>query len=352
MGSPGSSFIRMLFLLVVYSLGGCQKDEDRMITPTADQVIDSETANLLKRVSLKDGSSDNIIDHASCVSLVFPLKVNVNGLQVALNNVDDLGTVEDIIDALLNDDDKIEIQFPIDVILENHGKAKVENGSVLNDITKNCVEGGSDDDIECLDFSYPFDVSIYKPDDQVADVIAISSDEELYQFLTDLKNNDLVSFIFPLSVILSDGTTLSIENNKDVKDIIKNSIGNCDEDDDDDHNDDDDIDKEAFVNYLTNGEWTITYFFDDSKEETSDFAEFTFTFAMNGTLTVNSASTQLQGEWEIHDDGDKPELRFDIENDVLDRLDRNWKVMNFNEERIKLRDSSEGKPTYLTFEKP
>ncbi|MBA4055867.1 MAG: hypothetical protein C0490_14225, partial [Marivirga sp.] len=104
MDNAGSSFIKMLFLLVMTSIVGCQQDDDRIITPPADQVINSEMVDLLKRISLKDGSSDNIIDRASCVSLVFPLNVAVNGIQVALNNTDDLGTVEDILDALFDDD--------------------------------------------------------------------------------------------------------------------------------------------------------------------------------------------------------------------------------------------------------
>jgi hypothetical protein len=352
MDHTASNLIKMLLLLLVCSLSGCQQDEDEIITPPADQVIDSEMTDLLKRISLKDGSSDNIIDRASCITLVFPLKVSVNGIKVALNNIDDLGIVEDILDELIDDDDKIEIQFPINVILENYGKIKVENKSDLNDLIKNCVEGGSDDDIECLDFNYPFEVALYKPDNQVADVITITSDEELYTFFVDLKNNDLANFIFPVSITLADGTRISVTDNKTLKDIIKNGIEDCDEDDDYDYHDDDDIDDDAFVTILTDGEWIITYFFEDGDDGTSDVEEFTFTFAMNGTFTAVNATTQVQGTWEIRDDDGKPELRLDIDDDDLDGLDENWKIMNFTSDKIRLRDSSGGNPTYLTFERP
>lgn len=350
MVKTGFSFTKFVFLLVICSLTGCQQDEDRIITPPADQVINSEMVDLLQRISLKDGSSDNVIDQASCISLIFPLKVTVNGIEVALNNTDDLGTVEDLLDALTGDDDKLDIQFPINVILENYGEIKVENRSALNELIKNCIEGGSDDDIECLDFSYPFEVALYKTDNQVADIVTITSDKELYHFLAGMRNEDLVSLIFPLSIILSDGTMVTLEKNSDLRDIIKNSEGKCDEDDDDDHNDDD-IDEEALTNIITDGEWIITYFFDDGKDATPDYKQFTFTFGITGAFTVKTTTTQFEGDWEIRDDDGKTELRLDIDEDSIESLEENWKVMNFSSTRIKLRNSSGGNPTYLTFER-
>ncbi|MBA4053116.1 MAG: hypothetical protein C0490_00230, partial [Marivirga sp.] len=173
----------------------------------------------------------------------------------------------------------------------------------------------------------------------------------LYHFLADMRNEDLASFIFPVSLVLTDGSFVSVENNSELRDIIKNSVGKCDEDDDNDHNDDDDIDEVAFVNILTEGEWIVSYFFDDGEDETSNYEQYTFTFAANGTFTANNATSQFLGEWEIRDDG-KPELRLNIDEDALDELGENWKVMNFSTERIKLRDSTGGNPTYLTFERP
>lgn len=338
------------FLLFALLLSGCQKDDDRIITPPADQVIGPEMATLLQRISLKDGSADNIIDHASCITLVFPLTVTVNGIDVSLKNIDDLGTVEDILDASTDDDDKIKIWFPLTVMLEDFGKVTVQDESDLSDLVKKCVEGGSDDDIECVDFNYPFEIALYKTDSQVADVITIDDDEELYLFLAGLKSEDLVSFMFPVSITLSDGETVSILNNSMLADMIKDVLDDCDEDDDDDHNDDDNIDSETFVNILTSGEWVVTYFFEDDDDETADFEGYTFTFASDGKFSVYKSGEEFEGSWEVRTDNGVAELRFDIDEDDLDALDENWKIMDFSTTKIRLRDSSGGNPTYLTFE--
>ncbi len=122
MMKTGLLFLKVFMLVLFSFLSGCQEDEVSVINPPADQVIkpNSEEVTLLQRVALKDGSSDNIIDHASCLSLLFPLKVTVNGIEVFINSDDDLGAVEDILDEFIDDDDKIEIHFPVTVTLENY----------------------------------------------------------------------------------------------------------------------------------------------------------------------------------------------------------------------------------------
>ena len=342
-------------MLVLFSfLCGCQEDEVTVINPPDDQVIkpNSEETTLLQRVALKDGSSDNIIDHASCLSLLFPLKVTVNGIEVFINSDDDLGAVEDILDEFIDDDDKIDIQFPITVTLENYAQVIVENQGELNDLIEGCIEGGLDDDIECLDFKYPVKVSLYNSGNQVAEVITIGNDEELYNFFIDLKNDDLVNFIFPVSVILSTGTEALLYDNNSLRDFIKDTIDDCDEDDDDDHNDDDAVDEIAFQNVMTDGEWIITYYFEDREDKTSKFENFSLVFSADGTFTATNGVSAFQGTWQIKDDDNGLELEFDIEEESLKDLDDNWKLIDFDDGKIRLRDSSGGNTTYLTLERP
>ena len=58
----------------------------------------SGTASLIKQTARKDGSIDNIIDNASCLTVVFPVSVVVNGVEVTLNNTGDIDIVEALLD--------------------------------------------------------------------------------------------------------------------------------------------------------------------------------------------------------------------------------------------------------------
>jgi hypothetical protein len=350
MKNMGPVSVKVLFFLLVGALIGCQQDGERIITPPADQVINAELKGLVERVGLNDGSSDNIIDGASCIMLVFPFDVVVNGMNVSINSSLDFETVEDILNDQDNDDDEIEIQFPITVILQDHGRVSVESQNALNTLVDECVEGGLDDDIECLDFTYPIKVSVYRPDTQVADVVTINNDEQLYTFFKESSNDDLLTFVFPFSVTVPNGTNVSISNNSELMNLIKDAIGKCDEDDDGN----DDIDDKDFTDVLTNGQWVITYYFHDDTDQTEVYEDFTFIFATDGTFTADNGTTVFEGEWDIESDDDELELELDFEDDEpsLDELDEDWILIDFNQQRIRLQDSSDGDPTFLTFERP
>jgi hypothetical protein len=151
-------------------------------------------------------------------------------------------------------------------------KIIVNNEDDLEDLTEDCADDGSDDDIECIDFNYPLQISIYDADNQVSDVITINNDKQLYDFIDDLDDDEIASFNFPLTLILSDGSELNINNHDELEDALENAIDDCDEDDDSDHNDDD-VDNTELKNILMDGQWEITYFFDD-EDETSDFSGY------------------------------------------------------------------------------
>ena len=229
----------MLLLLFM----GCQDELTEISAPPTEAVLtkQSEVASLVQRTALRDGSGDNIIDSASCISLELPLTVVANGLEITINSEEALELVEEIFDEFDDDDDILEILFPITVVLPDYSEQVIQNAEQLEDLVEQCVEG-DDDDIECVDFAYPITLSVFNTETQVNEVITITNDEELYQFFEALDDDDLVGFEFPINLVTVGGETLVITDNDELEDALEDAIDDCDERDDDGDDDDGDND--------------------------------------------------------------------------------------------------------------
>jgi hypothetical protein len=284
--------------------------------------------------------------------LVLPVTVKANGVEFTIQSEDDYSEIEKILDRFDDDDDWVKIFFPVTVVLADHTEIIVNNEDDLEDLTEDCADDGSDDDIECIDFNYPLQISIYDADNQVSDVITINNDKQLYDFIDDLDDDEIASFNFPLTLILSDGSELNINNHDELEDALENAIDDCDEDDDSDHNDDD-IDNTELKNILMDGQWEITYFFDD-EDETSDFSGYIFSFLDGGVAKARKGDLVTEGLWYANGDDGGLELELNFgENSPLDELEEDWDVVDMKENRIDLKDvGDDDEPdSILVFEK-
>lgn len=343
------------FLIVsLFYISGCQQEVTEIIDPPPGQVFTpvSPIADLVQRTVLKDGSADNIIDGSSCTSLVLPITVIVNGLEITLDSINDFYTIEHIIDRSDDDDDQIEIIFPVTVILADHSELTIASEDDFEDLIDQCIEGGKDDDIECVDFKFPLSISIYDSENQLSDVVTFDNDKELYKFIHDLKNKDFASFNFPITVVLSDSTEMVIKDNTELEDILKNSIDACDEDDDNDH-DEDDVDNSELVNVIIEGDWIISHFINDN-DSINDFTGYVFTFFESGTAQAKKGESIIEGEWYGNGDEGKLKLELDFgDESPYDDLQEDWVLIEFDSKIIKLRDKAKKheSESSLTFER-
>jgi hypothetical protein len=332
----------MLLLAGIFViLSGCQKEITEIIDPPEGEVFKTNTpvSDLIQRTSLNDGSFDNIIDGSSCTLIKLPISVMVNGQEILLESPKDFNKVEKIIDE--SDDDKVVIAFPITVILADYSEITLNSESDLEDLVDECVENGYDDDIECVDFKYPLEIATYDSENQISNVITINNDKELHDFMDDLDDDEFASFNFPLTVTLSDGAEMTINNNDELEEVLENAIDDCDEDDDNDYNDDD-IDDKDFRDALLSGEWIISYFFDD-EDETDDFEGYVLTFLESGKVKAQKGDEIIEGDWESDGSDGSLELEIDFDDDsLLDELDDDWDVLAYDENQIVLgEDDSE-----------
>lgn len=296
-------------LLVSLLMVSCREEESEFIQAPPDQSLESNSAiaGLLQNTSMKDGSNDNIIDSASCITIALPVTVTVNGLEIIVDSNEDLEVIEDIFDEFDNDNDHLEIEFPITIILSDFTEIWVNNLAEFKDFTDDCNQDNvEDDDIECVDIEYPITASIFDLSNELINTLTISNDRDLYNFIDDLSEDIVVNVTFPITVFLLDSTRLEVFDLEELAEIIGNAKDSCDEDDDTDFDDDD-------CNNCTTGQlseilldcpgWKVDKLERDDQDLEELYEAYSFGFKSDGDLTVFNGNDSISGEWESSGDG-------------------------------------------------
>ena len=322
-------------LSVIFLLSSCAKEEVINIDESDElaMVATSKLADLIQRTSLNDGSKDNIIDRANCFNIELPATVTVNGIILNIGSEDDFETIESIFEEFENDDDELEISFPITIILSDYTPILINNENELESYIDSCNgENEIDDDIECLDFQYPIETSIFNEISEIVSDITVANDEDMYEFIDALSENDIATFTFPIIVILSDGTQRSITSLDQLETLIEAVKDDCDEDDDYDY-DDDDIDDtnttaQEFFDYLVSCSFIIDEV-EINDEHLENLNGTILTFSSDGTLTAALNNVTTNGTWSVSMDNG---LRLNLTMDTLTEINNNWRLNKIEEE--------------------
>ena len=252
-------------------------------------VAESAMANLLMSTASRDGSVDNILDNANCLAINLPVTVIVNDITITINTLEDLELIEDIFDEFENDDDVLELLFPITIVLNDHTEIVINNQDELDAFVEDCIND-DDDDIECIDFQYPISFSIYNTDFQIIDTVVIENDRELHEFIERLENSDsgviLASLNFPVTMVYANGETIEVHNHQELERVLNEARENCD--------DEEACRKEVVDMYLQECHWEIYRYNGDDH-----FRNYDIFFNEDGELTIVSenATVAITGRW-------------------------------------------------------
>ncbi len=270
----------------------------------------------MQRTAMKDGSDDNIVDQANCFSLEYPFTVVVNGMELTVNSEEDLDTVEDILDEFDDDEDSVVIEFPITIVLSDFRTVTINSLDEFEAYADDCAgENEYDDDIECIDIDYPITVSIFDTNNELVDTITINSDQELYFFIEELDEDIIVNVEFPITLILSDGTEISVANLDQLEDIIDEAKDDCDEDDDYDYNDDDcdDCTTEGLTDFITGCDgWYVKDLERNDTDLTDQYVGYTFSFDAEGNVTAETSAESFSGTWSSSGSGNNITVSINI----------------------------------------
>jgi len=330
--------LNLLYVLPFFALlmlASCQEEAVEITEPNTQEtfVAESNLAMLITETSTNDGSNDNIIDGANGFSVNLPITVYVNGVEVVVNSEDDFDEIESIFDDSDDDDDTIEIVFPITVTLSDYTEVVINSQAELDALRENHSHE-DDDDIECIDFKYPIAISIYNLNFQVIDVVTINSDEQLHHFIRNLEGGVLASLNFPVSMVYPDGSTIEVNNNQELENVLKEARNSCDEDDDNDWNDDD-FTKERLDQLLTTCPWIVHDVRRNDNNLTDEYREYLMVFKEDGSVKVRKRNGDiLSGTWStrVTDLGAKITLNFD----ALVDFTLEWYVYDIDHGKIKL----------------
>ena len=290
-----------ILLAVAAFFYACSNDEsfEAQLEPEQTLTADSSIVEMMKRISSNDGSYDNIVDGASCVDIQFPYTVTVNGAEITIASMEDLQKIEDIFDAADGEDHDTVIRFPITINIADYSEITINSEAELREHIENCVEGGDDRDMECIDMRYPATVFSFDPNLQQTGSVTVNHDEELRRFLAGLAETELISFGFPLVFELFDGVELTVGNNSELSAALERAVAICDEDDDDDYNDDD-FTVQSLDSLLVTCPWSVKQLATSNQAVAEAFQEYLLIFNGDGTLVSdNGYGVERVGEWTV-----------------------------------------------------
>ena len=218
-----------ILFFVVMLFARCQEeyiqisDLDKSVAFTANDTI----ADLIMRVTLKDGSFDNIIDKCNEVSIKFPYSVKIKNEIITVTSAEDVEYIRQEYFQFIN---AITIKYPVTVVFSDYSESVLSNQGELQKIKNQYNTNLEDDDIECIDFIYPLEVNLYNAEFQKPDFVVVGDDKDLHGILKNMKDM-IVEVGYPIQVELFDGTMVNISNNLELKNEIMNVMGSCDEGD-------------------------------------------------------------------------------------------------------------------------
>lgn len=321
----------LIILLCLFSILSCRKDEYRYNEPIDQLPLAKESlvATLIERTTLKDGSEDNILDHASCLTVKLPVTVTANGNNVVVNTTDDYNTVQAIFDASESDEDTLIITYPITLIFEDFTETIVNSDGELNNFRNLCESDNDEDtDIECIDFDYPISFTTYNTLNEKLSTEIITSDKELYDFINTIEDYSIVNINFPVTILDFSGSLITINTIEELQNTIENAINACDE-----HDGENNIseDEKEFSTLIIQCSWNIDEFEKNDQHLESQFDGYKFTFNEDGSaIATNASGTIYSGIWTIN--LTSSDLKFTIQFDDFSIISHTWELKEINHE--------------------
>lgn len=333
---------KYLSLVILLFLFSCQSETEEQELNAQETVTSvSPLTSYLQRVAMVQTVQDNVIDKSNYCTIKLPYSVTVNNAKIAINTTTDYQKVLDNINASVYDNDIVKIDFPVTMVYYNYIEQTVPDEADFNSLldywnlfpdllTK----------INGLNINYPITINIYNSQNQIASSVSIVSDQAFFNFIKNLNESQYISLQYPITIADYNHQTRSLNNNLDFENAIKYAIDNCPENN---------ITSLDFVESITKGSWSVPYFYYDS-EKTSSYSGYLFVFKSDKSVVATKGTVSETGQWESKTENGVREFKLNFTTELLGKLNNSWKVFEFNNSQIRLRDVNNS-TNYLYFEK-
>lgn len=322
-----------IILLLLSLMTGCQEPYEDTTPAGERDALSAHDAlvGLVQKVTMLDGSADNALDGMSCTSVIYPVTIERRDQLEQLTGVEDLA-------QLLEDSIEFELHFPIQLMLADYTEVTILDDDELEDLQEACEEGGTDPDIECIDFMYPITLASFDTLTEVTSIETLASDSHAFRYFASLESK-LISFEWPITLITSD-QTLTFDAHSTLEAGILQHANSCDEGDfvpEFDFEDDDDerIEDHPLYQTLTKAAWTVSAFTVEDESFTSEFDGLVMEFEQDWSLAAIFESTDLDGEWELELDLELiVALELATDDEFLVLLNDEWIVSEYSASEV------------------
>jgi hypothetical protein len=340
--------LTILFLTSILSLTSCQDEIDSENGNREDtNNATSPTASNLERSSMYDGSFDDFLDGISCSSILLPVTATVNNIEVNIISESDYSLVSNILGALTDDEDIIELQFPLTVRLSNYTEVDVLNQTEYNALVEACEteENEATNAINCINIDFPITILTYNLNIEQTGSVVIESEQELYTYMNNFSDDALFSVNYPITATLSNDTVVEITSDIDLQNSITECLGT---DEAIENAKDDAIELEGI---LIDGAFKVESFVSSGVDTASNYADYSINFANDLTVsvanTVNITLEDIEGTYQVASELD---VFFSLSfsgNASFELLNHNWRVTSFTTTSISLQSTTDAAVTLV-----
>jgi hypothetical protein len=325
-------------LVALFGFTSCQSEVNEIDgqNPNTNAANSTATTNF-KRTAMFDGSVDDMFDGTSCSSIVLPTIATINGIRVSLFTQADYQQVLTIFGQFNNDQDTVVLQFPLRVKTSNYTEVVVNSQSEYNAIVNGCTTAQSSGQsaISSVKITFPMTILTYNTSFQQTGSLVITSNQQLYTYMSNISSTELFSVKYPIAVTFIDGTKTTLNSDAEFKAAIeaslktKATIAAAAES------------SKQMEAILVNGLFKVQSFVNGGVDTATTYKDFTIDFANDMSLKVFSGlTTAATGTYAASSQTDVfLKLTFSG-NASFNLLNNTWKVTSFNATSINLQSST------------
>jgi hypothetical protein len=139
------------------------------------------------------------------------------------------------------------------------------------------------------------------------------------------------SFLDTMKKLLSPGFIFTLM-------VIAISVAHCSKED---------VQQNLILQAMTNGQWQVQSFQENTVDVSSEFVPYLFQFYENGQVQAISGTTTVAGVWTADPNARTITSSFPTGNNTLKRLNDTWKIFNNTFSLVEANPSNTGRNAYL-----
>lgn len=211
--------MKKLYYIICLILISCYNEDAEVVDSPNTSHRASEVTTIIKSITAHYGAFDDHIDMSSCLSLMYPYQLVVNNEERTIHSQ------ADVLD--INEEDNIEVLFPIEALFYNYEEHNASTLSAWNLMTQNCQEDFMLRVNNCLDFEYPISIKKYNDLTGNFDTSHLMNDKEAYLHFENLHINDLYEIDYPISIIDHTNTRTTVQSDVELTSMYRTSLEIC-----------------------------------------------------------------------------------------------------------------------------